>query len=97
METRRRETMRLGGFANVSSSHVSARLSSIVSCPRAHAYSASGDHVRDMSLKRIHGLHAAINLSVVKIFRDEFTATAFRCRDKQERIIELESVALHHI
>ena len=41
-ETRRRETMRQCGFANVSSSHVSARLASIVSRPRAHAYSASG-------------------------------------------------------
>ena len=48
-ETRRRETMRQCGFANISSSHVSARLSSIVSRPRAHAYSASGDHVRGTS------------------------------------------------
>ena len=45
-ETSRRETIRQCGFANVSSSHVSARLASIVSRPRAHAHSASGDHVR---------------------------------------------------
>ena len=49
-ETRRRETMRRCGFANVSSSHVSARLSSIVSRPRAHALSASGGHVRGTSI-----------------------------------------------
>ena len=51
METSRRETMRQCGFANVSSSHVSARLSSIVSCPRAHAHSASGGRVRGTSLR----------------------------------------------
>ena len=45
--------MRQCGFANVSSSHVSARLSSIVSRPRAHAHSTSGDHVRGTSLMRI--------------------------------------------
>ena len=59
-ETRRRETMRQCGFANVSSSHVSARLSSIVSRPRAHALSASGAHVRGTSLMRIH---VAVNTS----------------------------------
>ena len=35
-----------GGFANVSASHVSARLSSIVSRPRASAHLASGGRVR---------------------------------------------------
>ena len=49
METSRRETKRQCGFANVSSSHVSARLSSIVSRPRAHAHFASGGHVRGTS------------------------------------------------
>ena len=41
-ETRRRETMRQCGFANVSSSHVSARLSSRVSRPRAHNLTSPG-------------------------------------------------------
>ena len=52
-ETRRRETMRQCGFANVSSSHVSARISSIVSCPRAGSHLADGGRVRGMSLMRI--------------------------------------------
>ncbi len=47
-ETRRRETMRQCGFATVSSSHVSARLSPHV---RAHTpHFASGGHVRGTSL-----------------------------------------------
>ena len=49
METRRRETIRLCGLANVSSSHVSARLSSIVSRPRAHTHLAGGGCVRGTS------------------------------------------------
>ena len=45
----RRETMRQCGFANISSSHVSARLSSIVSRPRAHTHLAGGGCVRGTS------------------------------------------------
>ena len=48
LETRT-ETMRQCGFANVSSSHVSARLSSIVSRPRAYIHPASGGCVRGTS------------------------------------------------
>ena len=49
----RREPKRQCGFANVSTSHVSARLSSIVSCPRAGSHLADGGRVRGMSLMRI--------------------------------------------
>ena len=49
METSRRETMRQCGFANVSSSHVSARLSSIVSRQRARPHLAGGGCVRGTS------------------------------------------------
>ena len=49
MATSRRETKRQCGLANVSSSHVSARLSSIVSRPRAHTHLAGGGCVRGTS------------------------------------------------
>ena len=48
VETSRHETIRQRGFANVSSSHVSARLSSHVRA-RTHAHLVSGEYVRGTS------------------------------------------------
>ena len=76
METSRRETKRQCGFANVSSSHVSARLSSIVSRPRAHTHLASGDHVRGTSLIAIcdvPGMRCEIMVRNVHFFLSLFS------------------------